>query len=58
MAFCFVAKDYVYKTQAELSVFDEGEQQDLLNAAAGGGKRTVASTLCSVYLTTLHLCHR
>jgi hypothetical protein len=38
MVFCYVSKDYVYKTQAELSVFDESEQQDMRDIASGAGE--------------------
>ena len=38
MVFAYIAKDYVYKTEEELSIFDEGEQKDLLNMAGGIGE--------------------
>ena len=52
MVFAYVSKDYVYKTQEELSIFDESEQQDLLDVAAANGKPLLHN--CSVYVLSLH----
>jgi hypothetical protein len=49
MVFCYVSKDYVYKTQAELSVFDESEQKDMRDLASGTGESARAFVHFSHY---------
>ena len=34
MVFCYISKDYVYKTQQELSIFEDGAQQEGADAEA------------------------
>jgi hypothetical protein len=48
VVFCFVSKDYVYKTSQELSIFEEGAQREQEELAAAGTIRYFFTVLSLV----------